>query len=109
MAARVTRYEENKRAVEEKIMGPLVKTDHDPLHPVHPLRALCATEVAGVDELGRRSNRGEDMLRSPPISKRRLTSELSGNVIDLCPVGALTSKPYAFTGAALGIEEDPNH
>jgi NADH-quinone oxidoreductase subunit G len=87
------RYEENKRAVKEKYMGPLIKT--------HMTRCIQCTrcvrfleDVAGIDELGA-VNRGENMEITTYVEKS-LTSELSGNIIDLCPVGALTSKPYAF-------------
>ena len=87
-------FEENKRAVEEKNMGPLVKTIMT--RCIHCTRCVrFATEVAGVPEIGT-IGRGEDMEITTYLESS-LTSELSGNVIDLCPVGALTSKPYAFT------------
>jgi len=89
-----SRYEENKRAVTDKEMGPLVKTIMT--RCIHCTRCIrFATEVAGVDEIGA-VGRGEHMEITTYL-ERSLTSELSGNVIDLCPVGALTSKPYAFT------------
>jgi NADH-quinone oxidoreductase subunit G len=89
-----SRYHENKRAVDEKYMGPLVKTIMT--RCIHCTRCIrFATEVAGVEELGA-LGRGEHMEITTYL-ERSLTSELSGNVIDLCPVGALTSKPYAFT------------
>ncbi len=53
--------------------------------------------------------RGEDMPRSPPIWKAAVTSELSGNVIDLCPVGALTFRPLRLQRPPVGAEEDPDH
>jgi len=88
-----SRFEEDKRAVKDKYMGPLVKT--------HMTRCIQCTrcirfleDVAGVCELGA-VNRGENMEVSTYVEKS-LTSEMSGNIIDLCPVGALTSKPYAF-------------
>ena len=88
-----SRYDENKRAVEDKNMGPLVKTVMT--RCIQCTRCVrFVTEVAGVDELGL-LNRGEDAEITTYLEKS-LTSELSGNVIDLCPVGALTSKPYAF-------------
>ncbi|MBY0564456.1 MAG: NADH-quinone oxidoreductase subunit NuoG [Hyphomonadaceae bacterium] len=88
-----SRFEENKRAVEEKFMGPLVKTVMT--RCIQCTRCIrFATEVAGVPELGA-TGRGEDMEVTTYL-EASLSSELSANVIDLCPVGALTSKPYAF-------------
>jgi NADH-quinone oxidoreductase subunit G len=88
-----SRYEENKRAVTDKYMGPLVKTIMT--RCIHCTRCIrFANEVAGVEEIGA-VNRGEHMEITTYLEKT-ITSELSGNVIDLCPVGALTSKPYAF-------------
>jgi NADH-quinone oxidoreductase subunit G len=88
-----SRYDENKRAVEEKHMGPLVKTVMT--RCIQCTRCVrFATEVAGVSELGA-IGRGEDMEITTYL-EASLTSELSANVVDLCPVGALTSKPYAF-------------
>jgi NADH-quinone oxidoreductase subunit G len=87
------RFAENKRAVREKYMGPLIKTVMT--RCIHCTRCIrFAAEVAGVPELGATS-RGEHMEVGSYLEKA-LTSELSGNLIDLCPVGALTSKPYAF-------------
>ncbi|MFN4311426.1 MAG: NADH-quinone oxidoreductase subunit NuoG [Ferrovibrio sp.] len=89
-----SRYDENKRAVKDKYMGPLVETVMT--RCIHCTRCVrFVTEVAGVPELGA-IGRGEDMQITTYLEKA-MTSELSGNVIDLCPVGALTSKPYAFT------------
>ncbi|MEQ9519997.1 MAG: NADH-quinone oxidoreductase subunit NuoG [Parvibaculum sp.] len=89
-----SRFDENKRAVEDKNMGPLVKTIMT--RCIHCTRCVrFAQEVAGVPEIGA-IGRGEDMEITTYL-ERSLSSELSGNVIDLCPVGALTSKPYAFT------------
>lgn len=88
-----SRFHENKRAVEDKYMGPLVKT-------VMTRCIACTrcvrfiTEVAGVPEIGL-LGRGEDVEITTYL-EQSLTSELQGNIIDLCPVGALTSKPYAF-------------
>jgi NADH-quinone oxidoreductase subunit G len=88
-----SRYRENKRAVEDKNIGPLIKTIMT--RCIHCTRCVrFMTEVAGVSELGA-IGRGEDMEITTYL-ERGMTSELSGNVIDLCPVGALTSKPYAF-------------
>jgi NADH-quinone oxidoreductase subunit G len=88
-----SRYEENKRAVLDKNFGPLVKTIMT--RCIHCTRCVrFATEVAGVEELGA-TGRGEHMEIGTYVEKA-LSSELSGNIIDLCPVGALTSKPYAF-------------
>jgi NADH-quinone oxidoreductase subunit G len=87
------RFEENKRAVEEKFMGPLVKTVMT--RCIQCTRCIrFVTEVAGMPELGA-TGRGEDMEITTYL-EAALASELSANVIDLCPVGALTSKPYAF-------------
>jgi NADH-quinone oxidoreductase subunit G len=89
-----SRYYENKRAVTDKDIGPLVKTTMT--RCIHCTRCVrFATEVAGIEELGA-LGRGEDMEITSYL-ERSLESELSGNIIDLCPVGALTSKPYAFT------------
>ena len=88
-----SRFHENKRAVEDKYLGPLVKTSMNRC-------ILCTrcvrftTEVAGVTDMGL-TGRGEDAEITSYL-ERALSSELSGNVVDLCPVGALTSKPYAF-------------
>ncbi|MEM9684712.1 MAG: NADH-quinone oxidoreductase subunit NuoG, partial [Pseudomonadota bacterium] len=88
-----SRYEENKRAVDEKYMGPLVKTIMT--RCIHCTRCVrFSTEVAGVYDMGM-LNRGEHAEIT--TLEKAIQSELSGNVIDLCPVGALTSKPYAFT------------
>ena len=88
-----SRYSENKREVGEKYMGPLIKTQMT--RCIHCTRCIrFATEVAGIPELGA-TGRGEDMEITTYLEKS-MESELSANVIDLCPVGALTSKPYAF-------------
>jgi NADH-quinone oxidoreductase subunit G len=92
--AAFNRYREYKRAVEDKYMGPLVKTSMT--RCIHCTRCIrFATEVAGVPDLGA-TGRGEDMEITTYLEKA-IESELSGNVIDLCPVGALLSKPYSFT------------
>ncbi|MGA8937483.1 MAG: NADH-quinone oxidoreductase subunit NuoG [Pseudolabrys sp.] len=88
-----SRYQENKRAVEDKYIGPLVKTIMT--RCIHCTRCIrFSTEVAGVPELGA-IGRGEDMEITTYL-EHAMTSELQSNVVDLCPVGALTSKPYAF-------------
>jgi len=88
-----SRYDENKRAVDDKHMGPLIKTIMT--RCIHCTRCVrFSTEVAGVTDMGM-LGRGEDAEITTYLEKA-LDSELSGNVIDLCPVGALTSKPYAF-------------
>ena len=88
-----SRYTESKRQVKEKYMGPLIKTQMT--RCIHCTRCVrFATEVAGIPELGA-IGRGEDTEITTYLEKS-MESELSANVIDLCPVGALTSKPYAF-------------
>jgi len=88
-----TRFKENKRSVPDKNMGPLIKTQMT--RCIHCTRCIrFATEIAGVPELGA-IGRGEDMQITTYL-EQSVQSELSGNVIDLCPVGALTSKPYVF-------------
>ncbi len=88
-----SRFKENKRQVKEKYMGPLIKTQMT--RCIHCTRCVrFATEVAGVPEIGA-IGRGENMEITTYLEKA-MESELSANVIDLCPVGALTSKPYAF-------------
>ena len=88
-----SRFIENKRQVSEKHMGPLIKTQMT--RCIHCTRCVrFATEVAGVPEIGA-IGRGENMEITTYLEKS-MESELSANVIDLCPVGALTSKPYAF-------------
>ena len=88
-----TRYEENKRAVTEKYMGPLIKTVMT--RCIHCTRCVrFSEEIAGVDEIGA-LYRGEDMQITTYL-EQAAEHELSANVIDLCPVGALTSRPYAF-------------
>ena len=88
-----SRFIENKRQVKEKYMGPLIKTQMT--RCIHCTRCVrFATEVAGVPEIGA-IGRGENMEITTYLEKA-MESELSANVIDLCPVGALTSKPYVF-------------
>ncbi len=88
-----SRYNEGKRAIKDKYLGPLVKTVMT--RCIQCTRCIrFATEIAGVPELGATA-RGENMEIGTYVEKA-LTSELSGNLIDICPVGALTSGPYAF-------------
>src|SRR5204863_5130053 len=88
-----SRFQENKRAVEDKYLGALVKTSMNRCIQCTSCVRFAA-EVAGVPEMGA-TGRGEDMEITTYL-EQALTSELQGNVVDLCPVGALTSKPYAF-------------
>ena len=88
-----SRFDENKRAVDEKHMGPLIKTYMT--RCIHCTRCIrFADEIAGVNELGA-INRGENTEITTYLEKT-IDSELSANIVDLCPVGALTSKPYQF-------------
>jgi NADH-quinone oxidoreductase subunit G len=88
-----SRYRENKRAVEDKYLGALVRTSMN--RCIQCTRCVrFSAEVAGVPELGA-IGRGEDMEITSYL-EQAMQSELQGNVVDLCPVGALTSKPYAF-------------
>ena len=88
-----SRYAESKRAVKDRYLGPIVKTIMT--RCIQCTRCIrFATEIAGVPELGATA-RGENMEVGTYVEKA-LTSELSGNLVDICPVGALTSKPYAF-------------
>jgi NADH-quinone oxidoreductase subunit G len=87
------RYHENKRAVEDKYLGPLVKTEMT--RCIQCTRCVrFTTEVGGIEQMGA-TGRGEDMEITTYLNKA-ISSELQGNIIDLCPVGALTSKPYEF-------------
>ena len=97
-----SRYADNKRAVKDKDLGPLIETMMT--RCIHCTRCIrFATEIAGVQELGA-TGRGEHMEVGTYVEKA-LTSELSGNMIDLCPVGALTSKPYAFTARSWELKK----
>ena len=88
-----SRFHENKRAVPDKELGPLVKTSMN--RCIHCTRCIrFATEVAGVEQLGA-TGRGESMEVTTYV-EQALSTELAGNLVDLCPVGALTAKPYAF-------------
>jgi NADH-quinone oxidoreductase subunit G len=97
-----SRYGEAKRAVDDKDLGPLVSTVMT--RCIHCTRCIrFATEIAGVPELGA-TGRGEHMEVGTYVEKA-LSSELSGNIIDLCPVGALTSKPYAFNARSWELKK----
>lgn len=97
-----SRYDENKRAVEEKHMGPLIKTIMT--RCIHCTRCIrFAEEIAGVQDIGA-IGRGEHMEITSYL-EQTVDSEMSGNVIDLCPVGALTSKPYAFTARSWELKK----
>jgi NADH-quinone oxidoreductase subunit G len=88
-----SRFAENKRAVEDKYLGALVKTSMN--RCIQCTRCVrFSAEVAGAPEMGA-TGRGEDMEITTYL-EQALTSELQGNLVDICPVGALTSKPYAF-------------
>ena len=98
------RYDENKRAVTEKYMGPVVKTVMT--RCIHCTRCVRFMEqVAGVEDIGT-IGRGENMEITSYL-EQALASELSGNVVDLCPVGALTSKPYTFEARPWELRKIP--
>ena len=99
-----SRYDENKRAVTEKYMGPIIKTIMT--RCIHCTRCVrFAEEVAGVEDIGA-IGRGESM-QITSYMEQAVNSELSGNVVDLCPVGALTSKPYAFEARPWELTKTP--
>jgi len=99
-----SRYDENKRAVTEKYMGPIVKTAMT--RCIQCTRCIrFAEEVAGVEDIGA-IGRGENMQITTYL-EHAIQSELSGNVVDLCPVGALTSKPYAFEARPWELKKTP--
>ena len=99
-----SRYDENKRAVTEKYMGPIVKTVMT--RCIQCTRCVrFAEEVAGVEDIGA-IGRGENMQITTYL-EHAIQSELSGNVVDLCPVGALTSKPYAFEARPWELKKTP--
>jgi NADH-quinone oxidoreductase subunit G len=100
----VSRFSESKRVVADKYIGPLIATDMTRcIHCTRCIRML--REVAGKMELGA-TGRGENMKIGTYIEKS-LESELSGNVIDVCPVGALTSKPFRFKARAWELQQSP--
>ncbi|WP_395686110.1 NADH-quinone oxidoreductase subunit NuoG [Aestuariivirga sp.] len=98
------RFHENKRAVEDKNLGPLIKTEMT--RCIQCTRCVrFTTEVGGIEEMGA-TGRGEDMEITTYLN-RAISSELQGNVIDLCPVGALTSKPYEFKARPWELRKTP--
>jgi NADH-quinone oxidoreductase subunit G len=100
-----SRFDENKRAVAEKYMGPIVKTAMT--RCIQCTRCIrFAEEVAGIEEIGA-IGRGENMQITSYL-EHAMQSELSGNVVDLCPVGALTSKPYAFEARPWELKKTPS-
>src|SRR5215211_4588670 len=100
-----TRFHENKRAVEDKYIGPLVKTSMN--RCIHCTRCIrFVAEVAGVEDLGA-INRGEDMEITTYL-ERAMRSELQANVADLCPVGALTHKPQSFNYRPWELSKTPS-
>src|SRR6187455_829565 len=100
-----SRFQDNKRAVDEKYLGPLIDTYMN--RCIHCTRCIrFMTEVAGVEELGA-IGRGEDMEITTYL-ERGMFSNLSGNVVDLCPVGALTSRPYAFVARPWELTKTPS-
>ncbi len=102
--ADLSRYQEGKRVVKDKNIGPLVQTDMT--RCIHCTRCVrFGEEIAGLRELGA-TGRGEFMEIGTYIEKS-MTSELSGNVIDLCPVGALTAKPFRFSARAWEMSQHP--
>ena len=93
----VSRYQESKRVVKDKNIGPLIQTDMT--RCIHCTRCIrFGEEIAGLREMGA-TGRGERMEIGTYIEKT-VSSELSGNIIDVCPVGALTSKPFRFSARA---------
>jgi NADH-quinone oxidoreductase subunit G len=100
-----SRFAENKRAVEDKYLGALVKTSMN--RCIQCTRCVrFSAEVCGVPEMGA-TGRGEDMEITTYLEKA-LTSELQGNLVDICPVGALTSKPYAFAARPWELSKTPS-
>ena len=100
----ISRYQENKRVVKDKNIGPLVQTDMT--RCIHCTRCVrFGEEIAGMRELGA-TGRGEYMEIGTFVEKS-MTSELSGNVIDVCPVGALTSKPFRFSARTWEMSQHP--
>lgn len=98
-------FEEDKRAVEEKNFGPLIKTNMT--RCIQCMRCVrFIRDIAGVNELGT-INRGEDLEIINAV-KGSVRSEVSGNIIDLCPVGALTNKPYAYTARPWELKHIPS-
>ena len=100
----VSRYQEKKRVVKDKNIGPLVQTEMT--RCIHCTRCVrFGEEIAGVQELGA-TGRGENMEIGTYVEKS-MSSEMSGNIIDLCPVGALTSKPFRFSARTWEMKQLP--
>ncbi len=98
----ISRYQEKKRVVKDKNTGPLIQTDMT--RCIHCTRCVrFGAEIAGIRELGA-TGRGENMEIGTYI-EHSITSEMSGNIIDLCPVGALTSKPFRYSARAWELVE----
>ena len=98
------RFHENKRAVEDKYLGPLIKTEMT--RCIQCTRCVrFTTEVGGIEEMGA-TGRGEDMEITTYLNKA-ISSELQGNIVDLCPVGALTSRPYEFKARPWELRKTP--
>lgn len=101
----ISRFDEKKRVVADKSIGPLISTEMT--RCIHCTRCIrFGQEIAGIMELGA-TGRGENM-RIGTYVERSVNSEMSGNVIDLCPVGALTSKPYRYTGRPWENTDNPS-
>ena len=101
----VSRFSERKRVVKDEDLGPLIATEMT--RCIHCTRCVrFGAEIAGLRELGA-TGRGEDM-RIGTFVEHTMAHELSGNIIDLCPVGALTSKPYRFTARAWELTTEPS-
>lgn len=101
----ISRFDEKKRVVADKSIGPLISTEMT--RCIHCTRCVrFGQEIAGIMELGA-TGRGENM-RIGTYVERSVNSEMSGNVIDLCPVGALTSKPYRYTGRPWENTDNPS-
>lgn len=101
----VSRYDEGKRSIYDENLGPLISTDMT--RCIQCTRCVrFGSEIAGMPELGA-VDRGEDMYISTYVH-HTMKSELSGNIIDLCPVGALTSKPFRFTARAWELKQSPS-
>jgi NADH-quinone oxidoreductase subunit G len=98
----VSRFSERKRVVKDEDLGPLIATEMT--RCIHCTRCVrFGAEIAGVRELGA-TGRGETMRIGTYVA-HTVSHELSGNIIDLCPVGALTSKPYRFTARAWDLTQ----
>ena len=98
------RFNERKRVVKDKDLGPLVSTDMT--RCIHCTRCVrFGQDIAGIPELGT-TGRGENMLIGTYVEKA-VEHELSGNIIDLCPVGALNSKPFRYQGRSWEMTQAP--